>query len=363
MPHPPARRHAVPHPFPYQGSKRAICKHILPHVPTDAALLVEPFCGSAAVSLAVAVQSRTRRFWLNDANGALMALWREILERPLQLAERYERLWCEQLEDRRGYFYRVRRQFNQTQEPHLLLYLLARIVKGSVRYSSDGRFNQSADNRRAGMRPAAMRAQLFGVSAALAARTRITSHDFRRVVADTSTDDVIYMDPPYQGTSFTRDHRYLGGLPFAEFVDALRMMNRAGKSYIVSYDGMTGAKVHGEPMPAELHLRCLSIHAGRSSQSTLLGRDCQTVESLYLSPALVERLNGQAGYAAAAGEPDVTTEELKERYYGYNHPPRAARDVREQGIPLEPFRAPGRPGVRSDRAAVRSGSVPGSAPL
>lgn len=33
----------------------------------------------------------------------------------------------------------------------------------------------------------------------------------------------------------------------------------------------------------------------------------------------------------------VTTEELK-TVYGYNHPPRAARDVREQGIPLETFR-------------------------
>lgn len=32
----------------------------------------------------------------------------------------------------------------------------------------------------------------------------------------------------------------------------------------------------------------------------------------------------------------ITTEELKERY-GYNHPPRAARDVREQGIPLETY--------------------------
>jgi hypothetical protein len=33
----------------------------------------------------------------------------------------------------------------------------------------------------------------------------------------------------------------------------------------------------------------------------------------------------------------ITTEEL-ESQYGYNHPPRAARDVREQGIPLETFR-------------------------
>ena len=32
----------------------------------------------------------------------------------------------------------------------------------------------------------------------------------------------------------------------------------------------------------------------------------------------------------------VTTEELK-AVYGYNHPPRAARDVRELGIPLETF--------------------------
>lgn len=33
----------------------------------------------------------------------------------------------------------------------------------------------------------------------------------------------------------------------------------------------------------------------------------------------------------------ITTEELEKRY-GYNHPPRAARDVREAGIPLETFR-------------------------
>ncbi len=33
----------------------------------------------------------------------------------------------------------------------------------------------------------------------------------------------------------------------------------------------------------------------------------------------------------------ITTEELEETY-GYNHPPRAVRDVREAGIPLETFR-------------------------
>jgi len=39
----------------------------------------------------------------------------------------------------------------------------------------------------------------------------------------------------------------------------------------------------------------------------------------------------------------ITTEDLESKY-GYNHPPRAARDVREAGIPLETFRVKGSDG-------------------
>jgi len=62
----------------------------------------------------------------------------------------------------------------------------------------------------------------------------------------------------------------------------------------------------------------------------------------------------------------ITTEDLEKRY-GYNHPPRAARDVREAGIPLETFRvksSDGRSiaaykfgdfaGIRRDRLSGRS---------
>lgn len=40
---------------------------------------------------------------------------------------------------------------------------------------------------------------------------------------------------------------------------------------------------------------------------------------------------------------EITTEELKDTY-GYNHPPRAIRDVREQGIPVKTFRVTGTDG-------------------
>lgn len=50
----------------------------------------------------------------------------------------------------------------------------------------------------------------------------------------------------------------------------------------------------------------------------------------------------------------ITTEKLKEKY-GYNHPPRAVRDVRERGIPLETFRVTGSDGRKI--AAYRFGDV------
>jgi 5-methylcytosine-specific restriction endonuclease McrA len=50
----------------------------------------------------------------------------------------------------------------------------------------------------------------------------------------------------------------------------------------------------------------------------------------------------------------ITTEDL-ESIYGYNHPPRAARDVRETGIPLETFKVKSKEG--KSIAAYRFGDL------
>ena len=50
----------------------------------------------------------------------------------------------------------------------------------------------------------------------------------------------------------------------------------------------------------------------------------------------------------------ITTEDL-EKTYGYNHPPRAARDVREAGVPLETFKIKSQDG--KSIAAYRFGDL------
>jgi len=291
----------TPHPIPYQGSKRRLASRILKFFPADAVRLFEPFAGSAAVSLAAAGHGKASRFHLNDINKPLMDLWDKIINHPREIADAYRRLWEAQLGNERAYYDSVRKRFNDTQAPDCLLYLLARCVKASVRYNADGEFNQSPDNRRKGAHPAVMKQHILGASSLLGGKTALSAVDYREVLAVVQPQDLVYMDPPYQGVCANRDSRYLGGVAFDDFVSALEELNSKDASYIISYDGRTGGKRHGRTLPASLCLAHIEVDAGRSTQATLLGRAARTYESLYLSPALVDRMGGAArAFTAAA---------------------------------------------------------------
>lgn len=281
----------LPQPIQYQGSKRLLAPFILRYLPADTARLIEPFAGTGAVSIACAARGVVRKFWLNDLNRPLIELLRLIAQTPDAIADFYEEIWTQQAEDTLEHYYRVREDFNRTRDPRLFLYLLARCVKGAVRYNSDGHFNQSPDKRRRGTRPETMRQNIFAVFALLGGRTRFTHLDYREILAKADSDDVIYMDPPYQGVCGERDSRYFAGIGFDDFVDALVSLNQRNIAYLVSYDGRRGGRQFGHKLPDYLDLTLIELDAGRSSQATLLGRDEITVESLYLSPALVRRLD------------------------------------------------------------------------
>jgi DNA adenine methylase len=287
----------TPHPIPYQGSKRNLAPRILAYFPMDIETLIEPFAGSGALTLAAAERDLAERYRLNDLNKPLVDLWRMIVEEPQKLAKQYETIWRAQHGDRRDYYDKIRDEFNRTRRPHHFLYLLARCVKAAVRYNADGQFNQSPDNRRMGALPETMREQILGASFLLKGKTELSAEDYRTAMARATADDLVYLDPPYQGVCGERDPRYLKGVLFDEFVEALSVLNARDISYIVSYDGRTGGKVHGRALPGNLRLRHIELNAGRSSQETLLGRSAVTYESLYLSPALSERLNLSRHYS------------------------------------------------------------------
>jgi DNA adenine methylase len=94
------------------------------------------------------------------------------------------------------------------------------------------------------------------------------------------------MDPPYQGTTYGRDRRYATGLDRATLIAALHDFNDRRLPFVLSYDGQHGNKTYGEPLPSTVWADHLLIHAGRSSQATLSGRNDATIESVYVSRSL-----------------------------------------------------------------------------
>lgn len=284
----------VPHALPYQGSKRALAHAIVPLLPPDIDTLIEPFCGSAAVAVGALYSQATPRVILNDVNVPLVGLWRQILADPWTLATQYQQLWDGGIPDPARQYTLVRDRFNRAHRPCDLLYLLARCVKAAVRYNSKGEFNQGPDNRRLGADPRRMRLRLSRTSQVLAGRTAVRAGDYAASLRAAGPRDVVYLDPPYQGTSSSSDGRYLIGLRRKDFAAELERAVEAGTSFIVSYDGSTGGRTYGADLPVELGLLHLHLIAGVSSQSTLSGESEQTIESLYLSPALVRRLGGRS---------------------------------------------------------------------
>lgn len=295
----------IPQPFPYQGSKRLLASAIVPLIPNNTKRIIEPFCGSAAISIAALYLNKVERAIISDSNKPLIDLWKNIINNPDSLAKQYESLWFNQLDDSKAYFKKVRSEFNEEFKPAQLLYLLNRIVKGSIRYGKDGKFNQSSDNRRLGAKPNVVRSRIIRVHEIMDEATAIAC-DYKQAVFNANVDDFIYMDPPYQGTSNNADHRYSANLKREDYEPVLREMNRRGLSYIVSYDVVDDKLSYGKALSDDLNLIHLHLVSGVSAQATLLGRNKRTIESLYLSPALVNRLGGVSNITRLLNDEEIT---------------------------------------------------------
>lgn len=276
----------APHPIPYQGSKRGLASAILGVVRgRRVRTLLEPFAGSAAITIAAAQARLADRFVIGDSLEPLIQIWNSIIQSPAALAEQYERVWNNQKSAGEDYYNAIRSRYNEHREAADLLYLLARCVKNSPRWNRLGHFNQSPDKRRLGMNPDKMRAQITGAHSLLHTRAHAVAGDFEQTIASATDQDLVYMDPPYEGTSGSRDSRYHQGLARDRLIAALTELNRRRVPWILSYDGRCGDKWYGTPLPAELEACRLELEAGRSSQATLNGESAITIESLYVSAA------------------------------------------------------------------------------
>ncbi|MDU6414722.1 DNA adenine methylase [Mixta calida] len=194
----------------WAGNKSRVMPELLAHLP-EGDRLVEPFAGSCAVMM----NTDYRAYLVADINPDLINLYRQIKEhtRPFivvaaSLFNQNTTAEC---------YYAVREAFNHNPALPLLeraahfLYLNRHGYRGLCRYNRRGEFNIPFGNYSKPYFPLAE----IEAFAEKAQRATFICADFRETLRIVKNGDVVYCDPPYDGTfsdyhaaGFDKDEHY-----------------------------------------------------------------------------------------------------------------------------------------------------------
>lgn len=222
----------------WTGSKRSQCKEILTYFPHDIETYHEPFVGSGAILRALLNSTiRCDRYICSDINQGLIDLWTFIMKQPDKLAEHYSLLHgglkrMKNIQDKKMLYEQVRVRYNTLGHPGDFLFLLRTCANGLVRYNSKGAFNTSFHLTRDGIQPDKMKSIILQWSDLLN-RRNVHFKCCRYHEIQVSSNDFIYMDPPYAGTK----GMYYGRLDTEHFFSWVHSLPCC---WAMSYDGRNG---------------------------------------------------------------------------------------------------------------------------
>lgn len=189
----------------WAGGKRQLLSEITALFPTSYDAYHEPFVGGGAVFFHLDPDAGT----INDLNERLPTFYEVVREQPDALIA--ENKTHEHAEE---YFYEARSEFNEflskstltreerVREASLLLYLNRTCFNGLYRENSDGEFNVSFGRY---TNPDWVQEQRIRQASRTLQGTRVFNTDFEYVVAEASSGDLVYFDPPYEPVSKTAD--------------------------------------------------------------------------------------------------------------------------------------------------------------
>jgi DNA adenine methylase len=180
----------------WAGNKTAIMHELLEHLPAAGLRLVEPFAGSCAVMMATDYPA----YLIADINPDLINMYRVISSDTDKFIELARAMFgSHSLAES---YYRVREAFNYDNDLDCLhravyfLYLNRHSYRGLCRYNKSGGFNVPFGNYKGPYFPEAE----ICAFAEKAKRATFICASFDETLAMLKHGDVVYCDPPYDGT-------------------------------------------------------------------------------------------------------------------------------------------------------------------
>jgi DNA adenine methylase len=213
----------------------------------DSAEYFEPFAGSLAPFFALRQSGWSGPATLSDASLPLIRFWEEIAEAPERLWSVCEGLLAQEKEktegEREGLYYRCRKEFNSELsygKPYraaLFLYLNQRGFNGLYRTNNQGYLTTSYG----GLRNHFPARDTIQRASALLANASLHCADFEEVLDRAKAGDVVYADPPYNGT-FTGYSASFRTPEQRRLAECLKRLHRRGVHIIASNADTEGVR-------------------------------------------------------------------------------------------------------------------------
>ncbi len=217
-------------PLRWAGSKRQLIPEIRLASPSEFKRYIEPFAGSACVFFALKPGSAV----LNDINADLLNFYKALRSHPRRVAR-----LALSMPTTEAYYYELRStpviQMSPLERAARFLYLNRFCFNGVYRTNRKGTFNVPRGHSTGGM---PTEGELLNCSLLLR-KAKLVTGDFHEVMVKVSSDDFIYLDPPY-ATVERKTYGEYGYGTYSEadrprLVDSLLEADARGAKIVLSY--------------------------------------------------------------------------------------------------------------------------------
>lgn len=242
------------------GNKYKMAEEICSYFPVDYGTFYDPFVGSASILATVTPERGVG----SDTFAPLVEIWRALKDDPEMLKEWYRERWEHAMGgDKKERYEEIKASYNKHPNGADFLFLTRSCYGGVVRFRKADGYMSTPCGPHKPIPPSAFarrvdewHRRVEGCDFRLA--------DYRDVMAQADSGDLIYCDPPY---SHSQAILY-GAQDFslAQLLDQIAECKRKGVFVALSIDGTkkSGNTVCDLPIPDGLFEHELSIHVGRS---------------------------------------------------------------------------------------------------
>jgi len=232
----------------WAGSKRKLLHKIIDLAPENFKRYLEPFCGSASLFFQLSPTSAI----LSDVNSELINAWTHIRD------DKYIRDKLIAIQHSKENYYHFRSldisKLTKQERAIRFLYLNRFCFNGVYRTNRSGNFNVPIGNRTGGFPDEG----LFKQSRKKLKNAELVCCDYKKIFRDITSNDFIYIDPPYaKSDKFTGEYG-LGCFNYLEFpflVSELKRIDKMGAKFMLSYRACNEVQDILKPKFQVVHLK------------------------------------------------------------------------------------------------------------